>query len=77
MPSPRSRLALPYLRAWRLARLLTQQQLATASTVGVATIIRAEQGGPVNAITAARLAAALEVSTRQLEQEEPVTPAER
>lgn len=71
MPSPSSRLAIPYLRAWRLQVTKTQVELAKASGVGEATIIRAERGSPVNAITAARLAKALGVSVRQLETEEP------
>lgn len=71
MPSPKSRAAVPYLRAWRLSVPLTQVELAERSGVGEATIIRAEQGNPVNAITAARLAKALGVTARQLETEEP------
>lgn len=71
VPSPKSRLLLPYLRAWRLHKLLTQDELAKAAGVGQATVPRAESNNPVNAITAARLARALAVTVRQLESEDP------
>lgn len=71
VPTPKSRLVLPYLRAWRLHKLLTQDELAKAADVGRATVPRAESHNPVNAITAARLARALGITVKQLESEDP------
>lgn len=71
VPNPKSRISLPYLRAWRLHKLLTQDELAKAAGVGQATVPRAENNNPVNAITAARLARALGVTVKQLETEDP------
>jgi transcriptional regulator with XRE-family HTH domain len=71
MPNPTSRFDLPYLRAWRLQKVLTQDQLAEAAGVGAATVPRAEAGKPVNAITAAKLARALGVTIKQLQAVDP------
>ena len=71
MPTQKSRISLPHLRTWRMERLLTQQQLADASGIGVATVIRAEKGLPVNGLTAVRLAKALKITQRQLVESEP------
>lgn len=71
MPAPTSRFPLPYLRAWRLHLLKRQIDLTNASGVGVSTLVRAEAGAPVNALTAAKLARALGVTVRQLREEEP------
>lgn len=71
MPKPQNRFTLPHLRAWRLHKLLTQDELSKAAGVGEATVPRAEAGNPVNAITAARLARALGITLKQLENEEP------
>ncbi|MGZ3581574.1 MAG: helix-turn-helix transcriptional regulator [Ktedonobacterales bacterium] len=71
MPAPTSHIPVPKLRAWRLHRLWTQVQLAKASAVSVPTIIRAEAGAPVHALTAAKLARALGVTVQQLREEEP------
>ncbi len=71
MPAPKSTISLPYLRGWRLERLLTQVQLAQAAGVSEPTIVRAENGAPVHALTAVRLARALSVTVRQLQEEEP------
>jgi transcriptional regulator with XRE-family HTH domain len=67
MPAPISHLTLPALRFWRLERLLTQHQLAEQSDVSEPTIIRAEGGKPVGALTAAKLARALGVTAKQLQ----------
>jgi transcriptional regulator with XRE-family HTH domain len=67
MSTPSSRILLPYLRAWRLYRVLTQEQLSAAAGLGTATVPRAESGSPVNAITAARLARALGITLKQLQ----------
>ena len=66
MPAPTSRHTVPSLRFWRLERLLTQRQLAEASGVAEQTIIRAEGGREVSALTAARLARALDVTVTAL-----------
>jgi transcriptional regulator with XRE-family HTH domain len=71
MPTPKSRVYLPHLRAWRLHALLTQDELAEASGVGKATVVRAEGSNPVNALTAARIAKALGITLKQLETAEP------
>lgn len=66
MPNPKSRQPLPRLHEVRLRRTLSQRELARVSGVGVATIVRAEAGAPVNELTAVRLAKALEVSVQWL-----------
>jgi transcriptional regulator with XRE-family HTH domain len=71
MPSPENRFPLPYLRAWRLQKVLTQDQLAEKAEVGAATVPRAESGKPVNAITAARLAKALGITLTELRDKDP------
>jgi transcriptional regulator with XRE-family HTH domain len=68
---PATNLYLPHLRAWRLRRLLSQTELARRSLVSRPTVVRAEHGGPVGALTAERLAQALAVSVTQLESESP------
>jgi transcriptional regulator with XRE-family HTH domain len=62
---------LPYLRAWRIHRLLTIRGLAEKAGVGFTTVARVERGFAASAITAVRLARALEVTVRQLKEEEP------
>ncbi|HEV2460200.1 MAG TPA: helix-turn-helix transcriptional regulator [Ktedonobacterales bacterium] len=71
MPTPTSRCTVPALRYHRLHRLLTQEQVAAAAAVSVPTIIRAEGGKPVGALTAEKLARALGVSVRQLRETPP------
>jgi transcriptional regulator with XRE-family HTH domain len=71
MPAPTSQHAVPSLRYWRLERLLSQRQLAEASDVSEPTIIRAEGGKRIGALTAAKLARALGVTAKQLQEEEP------
>jgi transcriptional regulator with XRE-family HTH domain len=68
---PVTNLYLPHLRAWRLRRLLSQTELAHNSLVSRPTVVRAEHGGPVGALTAERLAQALGVKVQQLESEPP------
>jgi transcriptional regulator with XRE-family HTH domain len=71
VPAPTSHITVPFLRAWRVSKLWTQAQLAEASGVSVPTVIRAEGGSPIGAITAKKLARALSISVRQLQAEEP------
>lgn len=54
------------LRELRLRRLLTQEDLAKKSGVGVTTIIRVEAGREGRISTLRRLAAALDVSPEEL-----------
>jgi len=71
MPAPTSQHTVPSLRYWRLERLLSQRQLAEASDVSEPTIIRAEGGKRIGALTAAKLARALGVTAKQLQEVEP------
>ena len=60
-------LALPYLRAWRLRRLLTQAELIEKSGVSRTTVVRAESaGGSVSIANIRRLADALDVTPDEL-----------
>jgi transcriptional regulator with XRE-family HTH domain len=71
VPAPTSHVRIPYLRHWRLHRLWSQSQLIKASGVSAPTIIRGEQGKPVSALNAAKLARALGVTVRQLQEVQP------
>lgn len=71
MPAPKNVVAVPYLRAWRLHALMTQDQLAEAADVGKATVVRAERDGTVSALTAAKIARALGITLKQLETTQP------
>jgi transcriptional regulator with XRE-family HTH domain len=71
MPAPTSQHAVPSLRYWRLERLLSQRELAEQSGISEPTIIRAEGGKRIGALTAAKLARALGVTVKQLQEEEP------
>jgi transcriptional regulator with XRE-family HTH domain len=65
-------LALPYLRAWRIRRLLTQADLIEKSGVGRATVVRAERGDePVRFANIRKLAEALDVTPEQLLHQNP------
>ncbi len=54
------------LRAVRRRRLLTQEELAAKAGVGVATIIRLEDGKPGRISTIRKLAQALDVTADEL-----------
>lgn len=71
MPASTSNVTLPHLRAWRIERLMPQTELARKADVGVSTLVRAEAGGVVHALTARRIARALGVTVKQLQTEEP------
>lgn len=62
---------LPYLRAWREWRGLSQRELARLAKTGVATISRIENGGVARFETLGDLAKALKVTREQLLREEP------
>jgi transcriptional regulator with XRE-family HTH domain len=51
----------PYLRAWRMYRLLSQLELSAQAHLSVPGISLAENGGKVRLSTLVRLAAALSV----------------
>lgn len=64
--------ALPYLKAWRRARLMTQRDLVEQSGVSIATIVRAEGGDTgVSLANVRKLAAALDVTPEQLVNVDP------
>jgi transcriptional regulator with XRE-family HTH domain len=68
-------IALTHLRAWRIARVLNQTELAEKADVGRSTVIRAERGDPISFANARALAEALDVTVQQLAQRDP-TPEE-
>ncbi|MGZ6308874.1 MAG: helix-turn-helix domain-containing protein [Ktedonobacterales bacterium] len=61
-----SDILVPYLRDWRATYGLTQAQLAERAGVTRGTILRAESGGAVNALTLGKLAKALGMSVYTL-----------
>jgi transcriptional regulator with XRE-family HTH domain len=75
----RNGVVLASLRAWRLHRVLSQDELAARARVARGTIQRAEHGLPVKVTTAARLARALRIpreallSLASLDKEESTT----
>lgn len=59
--------SLPYLRAWRVWRGLSQQELADRSGVGKSTIIQLEKGRATpHFVTIDKLATALNLTREQL-----------
>lgn len=64
--------ALPYLRAWRLHRLMTQMELVEKSGVSKTTVVRAEAGdSPVNMANMRKLATALNITPDELVYSDP------
>lgn len=61
----------PHLKAWRLARLMTQNELAAKSGVSRGTVINAENGAVINTSNVKKLAAALGIGAQRLLNEEP------
>jgi transcriptional regulator with XRE-family HTH domain len=57
---------LPYLKAWRLYRLLSQAELARRARVTPETVSNAERGRRVTFVTIGRLARALKVERAAL-----------
>jgi DNA-binding XRE family transcriptional regulator len=58
---------LPYLRAWRIWRGLSQQELADLSGVSKTTIVHLEKGRATpHFVTVAKLATALNLTREQL-----------
>lgn len=66
-----TRMTIPYLRAWRLFRLMTHNQLAEKADVGRETIFRLERGQRANELTIYKLAKALETTPEKLLNERP------
>jgi transcriptional regulator with XRE-family HTH domain len=65
-------LPLPYLKAWRIRKLLGQNELAEKSGLAKSTIARAERGDEVVGFANIRkLAKALRISTDDLLQKHP------
>ena len=59
--------ALPYLRAWRVWRGLSQQELADKAGISKTTIVQLEHGRAVpHFVTVAKLASALGLTREQL-----------
>jgi transcriptional regulator with XRE-family HTH domain len=73
MPNGRARvlIPLPYLRAWRAWRALSQRELEEMSGVAKSTIIRIENGAPATTGTIAKLSKALDLTREQLMREDP------
>ena len=68
----RTRVYLPYLRAWRVAKLMTQDELAQLTGVATSTIIKLErQDNAANLSTVAKLASGLDITRHQLVYEPP------
>ena len=66
------RFPIPYLRAWRLAQLKSQETLAKEAGIGAATIVRLEKPGEkANELTVYRIAKALNISPKKLLDEPP------
>ena len=63
---------LPYLKAWRIEKLMTQADLVERSGVGRATVVRAERGDEaISFANIRKLAEALGISTDELLHIEP------
>ncbi|HEV8194041.1 MAG TPA: helix-turn-helix transcriptional regulator [Ktedonobacterales bacterium] len=62
---------LPHLRAWRIAQTISQTELAEKAHVSRATITRAERGEIVSFANVRAIAAALDVTVKQLQTEAP------
>ncbi len=73
-PGGRTRAELRHLRAWRLKKLLSQDELSQKSGVAKATIVRLETRQHANLATVGKLAAALGIEREQLVYEDPGDP---
>ena len=72
MPAPKGTV-LPYVKAWRERRWLTQEGLRQRARLSLATIQQAERGKCVSLNTVNALAKALDVTPDQLAYEAPET----
>lgn len=73
MPYTPRGLALPHLSAWRIARVMSQAELADKAGVSRGTITRAERGEIVSFENVRKIADALSVTVKQLQTEEPAS----
>jgi transcriptional regulator with XRE-family HTH domain len=71
MAAKKSDILVPYLRAWRTDKGMTQEELAAAADVDRKTVLRAEAGGTVSVVTLAKLARALDISVHMLRHTDP------
>lgn len=62
---------LPYLRAWREWRGMSQEELSRVAEVTAATISRLENGAVARFGTIAKLATALQITREQLMRSDP------
>lgn len=67
----RNGIAVPYLRAWRQVRLMTQAELAQRARVNRNTVIAGEAGKRIRVINVVRLARALKVDRLALVSHSP------
>ena len=64
---PESESSIPYLRAWRVWRGLSQQELADQAGISKTTVVQLEHGRAVpHFVTVAKLAVALNLTREQL-----------
>ena len=70
----RSGVPVPYLRAWRIKRLMTQEELAARAGVSHNTISAAEHGRRVRLSSVARLARAMRIERADLVERPPEGP---
>jgi transcriptional regulator with XRE-family HTH domain len=71
MPAPKTHARVPSLRYWRIKKHWTQRELAEHAEVSVTTVARGEQAYPIALLSAGKLADALGVSVRRLQEQEP------
>jgi transcriptional regulator with XRE-family HTH domain len=68
----RTRVPLPHLRAWRLARLLSQDEVADMTGIAKSTLSKLENGqSAANLVTVGKLAKAFGLTRQQLAYTEP------
>lgn len=68
----RTLVPLPYLRAWRLAKMMSQDELSAKTGIAKATLSRLEnQKQSANLVTVGKIADALGVTRQQLARENP------
>ena len=82
MPTERghkTRVPLPYLRAWRESKFVSRDELAARSGVSKSTIVRLEINGSQGAIlsTVGKLATGLGITREQLVRHNPEVEAEQ
>lgn len=74
MPAERG-VPVPYLRAWRLRKLLKQEELAMRADVSRPTIQRGERGETLSIDNVKKIAQALEISDEELRFTNPAQEA--